>query len=69
MCPHDPADSFSVTNGDDPTPVRPRHPAADATSPGDSDQADVTLPARSNGEASATVGRPVIGTMDRSRPT
>ena len=45
MCPHDPADSSSVTNGDDPTPVQPRLLAADATRPGDSDSAGATLTA------------------------
>ncbi len=43
MCPHDPADSSSVTNGDDPTPGHPRLLAADATHSSGFDPAGATV--------------------------
>src|SRR5271166_2788875 len=65
MCPHDPADSSSVTNGDDPTPVHPRLLAADATRPDDSDSAGATLaPADPSPENAPTLGLHNAFTID-----
>src|SRR5262245_32155561 len=65
MFPHDPTDSSTATHGDDPSPARPPHPAAEATGSGDSDLAratpSATEPIR---ETSATVGLPDTGTID-----
>ena len=67
MCPHDPTDSSGATHGDDPSPARPPHPAADATRSGDSDPARATLSAPDpSRETSATVGLPDTGTIDHT---
>src|SRR5262245_47828218 len=67
MCPHDPADSFGDTHGDDPSPARPPHRAADTTRSGDSDPARATPstpdPSR---DPSATAGPADTSTMDHT---
>ena len=67
MCPHDPTDSSGATHGDDPSPARPPHPAADATRSGDSDPAGATRAAPDPiREDAATVGLHDAGTIDHT---